>query len=305
MLNEENETEPVSVGDEKKVSDNIEQEDLSLGELLQQARKRKRMRLPSIAKKLCIKEVYLDALERGHYYAFPALVYGIGFLRTYSAFLGLKPDDMVDLFQKETNDIKHEKLKMPQATDPKVLPSIKTIIKSLVALFLLTVIWYLFEVIRYEPLPEIPLPQTEVLIEPEEVIPEVPLTADEIQTGSESELEKIAESSKKTPVVSEVKKIDRKPITYGLKKVARVSFVATEDTWIEVRDVEADQVFIKQTLQAGDRYNPDEDSEGLVLKTTNAGGLDVYVDGKKIKTLGKRNQTKANVLMDADNLLKD
>ena len=26
---------------------------------------------------------------------------------------------------------------------------------------------------------------------------------------------------------------------------------------------------------------------------------------KKIKTLGKKNQTKANVLMDADNLLKD
>ena len=220
-------------------------------------------------------------------------------------FLGLNPDETVALFQKETNDIKYEKLKMPQATDPKVLPSAKTIIKSLSALFLLTVIWYLFEVIRYEPLPEIPLPRTEVLIETEDVVVEVPLTADEIQSEEIDEIEKNVEAEVLEPAVSEVKKTDRKPITYGLKKVARVSFVATEETWIEVRDVEADQVFIKQTLQAGDSYNPDEDPEGLVLKTTNAGGLDVYVDGKKIKTLGKRNQTKANVLMDADNLLKD
>jgi cytoskeleton protein RodZ len=188
MLNEQNKTEPASGDDEKQVSD-IEQEDLSLGELLQRARKRKRMRLPSIAKKLCIKEVYLDALEQGHYYVFPALVYGIGFLRTYSVFLGLNPDDMVALFQEETNDIKHEKLKMPQATDPKVLPSFKTIIKSLLALFLLMVIWYLFEVIRYKPLPEIPLPKTEVSIENVDVS-EVPLTADEFQTEKESIVEK-------------------------------------------------------------------------------------------------------------------
>jgi cytoskeleton protein RodZ len=304
MANEQKETEPIPGADESQVLDSDVYKNLSLGEVLQQARKRKRMKLPSIAKKLCIKEVYLDALERGHYYDFPALVYGVGFLRTYSVFLGLNPDEAVALFHKETNDIKHEKLKMPQATDPKVLPSAKTIIKSLLALFLLMVIWYLFEVIRYKPLPEIPLPKTEVSIENVDVS-EVPLTADEIQTEKESIVEKTEESPKATPVVSEVKKTDRKPIAYGLKKVARVSFVATEETWIEVRDVEADQVFIKQTLQAGDRYNPDEDSEGLVLKTTNAGGLDVYVDGKKIKTLGKKNQTKANVLMDADNLLKD
>ena len=74
MLKEQNKAEPVSVEDENQVPEYAEQEDLSLGELLQQARKRKRMRLPSISKKLCIKEVYLDALERGHYYAFPALV---------------------------------------------------------------------------------------------------------------------------------------------------------------------------------------------------------------------------------------
>ena len=86
------------------------------------------------------------------------------------------------------------------------------------------------------------------------------------------------------------------------KKAARVSLVATDKVWIEVRDVEADRVLLEKTLDVGDKYNPDEDSEGLVLKTTNAGGLDVYIDGKKKKALGNKGQTKAGITLDAAGL---
>ena len=92
---------------------------------------------------------------------------------------------------------------------------------------------------------------------------------------------------------------------YGLKETARVSFVATAKTWIEIRDTEADSILLSQNLDVGDRYNPDEDSEGMVLKTSNAGGLDVYVDGRKIGPLGRKGQTKAGIQMDADSLMKE
>ena len=68
---------------------------VSLGETLQLKREKKKLSLEDVSRRLRIKEVYLKALEDGHYYAFPSRVYGIGFLRTYSKFLGLDADLMV------------------------------------------------------------------------------------------------------------------------------------------------------------------------------------------------------------------
>ena len=81
------------------LSKQTEQKDLphtvSLGETLRSKREKKKLTLEDVSRKLCIKEVYLKALEDGHYYAFPSRVYGIGFLRSYSKFLGLDSDLMV------------------------------------------------------------------------------------------------------------------------------------------------------------------------------------------------------------------
>ena len=99
--------------------------------------------------------------------------------------------------------------------------------------------------------------------------------------------------------------IKRVGTSYGLKTPARVSFLATDTVKVEIRDTEADSILFQKTLEPGDRYNPVDGVEGLVLRTTNAGGLDIYVDGKKVKTLGKKGQIKTGVSLNATDLLKD
>ena len=276
---------------------------LTLGDVLRHARQSQRMKFPSIAKKLKIKEVYLEALESGHYYKFPALVYGVGFLRSYAKFLGLDADELVRRFRKETMGIRAEPLDMPHNADQHILPSAKTVLKSILALLLLYLAWNFYKIMTYTPFPEPKLPVQEQVTSPEPTS-SFPVTVDELIAPKVTEVVAPKEVEKEV-VRKEVVAPQRVPQVYGLKQPSRVSFVATGKTWIEIRDTEADSVLLAQDLEAGDRYNPDEDSEGLVLKTTNAGELDVYIDAQKVKTLGKKGQAKAGIPLDAEGLMKE
>lgn len=281
---------------------------LTLGLTLRQARRQKKLKLSSVAKKLCIKEIYLDALEQGHYHIFPALVYGIGFLRSYATFLGLNADEMVDLFYRETTDIKTDTLDMPQADNPKVIPTTKIIIKSLFLLFLFFLMWSVVQVLAYKP---VPLPQLNAPIL-QEIPPEPGISDSEDANDSTAPL--VADELTPPPAVISPKKTVQsstpagkrhQPVSYGLKTPASVSFVATAPAHIEVRDSEANQVLLAQNLQPGDRFNPAEDSEGLVFKTDNAGAIMVHINGRAARALGTTGQTKIVDLTDKTFLTKD
>lgn len=92
------------------------------------------------------------------------------------------------------------------------------------------------------------------------------------------------------------------PKIFGIKNVdARIVLRAKEETWIEV--TRGDEVLLTRTLYAGDRYRVPVDSKDLYLKTGNAGGLDVFVDGTLVPSLGKRGSTKSKIALDADSFL--
>lgn len=285
---------------------------LTLGMILQQARQRQKLRLSDVSKKLCIKEIYLDALEKGHYYAFPGLAYGVGFLRNYASFLGLDASEMVDRFYQETSGIKTEPLDMPQAENTNALPSGKCILKALSILVFLYLIWYIIRFVAVPQEPEIILPSAvEASVEALEVtgIPEVtaPVSAEEIQDPQSKPEETIVAKTQQPEQKEEnvLPESTRTPLVYGLKKPARVSFVATEKVWIEVRDAEVDRVLLSKVLEPGDQYNPIEDAEGLVLKTANAGALSLYIDGRFVRTMGKKGVIKSGILMTAEDLERE
>lgn len=76
---------------------------MTAGEMLRSARTtgRRKRELQTIAKQLCIREDFLQALEDGNYTALPEVVYILGFARNYAMELGLDPQEVVD-------KIKHE-----------------------------------------------------------------------------------------------------------------------------------------------------------------------------------------------------
>lgn len=127
----------------KRVRKNEEETDNTLGGILRRAREKKKLSLMAVSKKLCIKEMYLEALENGHYYMFPGLAYGVGFLRTYAKFLDLDAAEMVSKFHAETSSIKVEPMEMPMPKNANLMPSFKTILKGISLAIIVYLIWYI------------------------------------------------------------------------------------------------------------------------------------------------------------------
>lgn len=76
-----------------------------LGEVLRAAREAKGVDLARVERETKIRERYLAALEQGEYRELPGAVYTRGFLRNYGAYLGLDPEDLIDLYRLETTSI--------------------------------------------------------------------------------------------------------------------------------------------------------------------------------------------------------
>lgn len=70
-----------------------------LGKTLSQARVARGLTLEDCERDTRISKRYLDALEREDWKIFPAPVYSRAFLRTYAAYLGLDPQQLMRMFQ--------------------------------------------------------------------------------------------------------------------------------------------------------------------------------------------------------------
>lgn len=89
---------------ENTIDTNVENTvELTAGEMLRNARTtgRRKREIPTIAKQLCIREEFLQALEDGNYTFIPETVYILGFARNYAMELGLNPDEVVSKIKRE------------------------------------------------------------------------------------------------------------------------------------------------------------------------------------------------------------
>lgn len=85
-------------------NNNIEtSNEMTVGEILRNARTtgRRKREIQTVAKQLCIREEFLQALEDGKYNIIPETVYILGFARNYAMELGLDPDEIVAKLKKE------------------------------------------------------------------------------------------------------------------------------------------------------------------------------------------------------------
>ena len=105
----------------------------SFCEELREARTRGGYSISDAAHVLRIQEHYLEALEEGRFDRIPGTTYAIGFLRSYSGFLGLDPDEIVDAFKREQGLEKGEqRLAFPSPSDTSPRPKFWLILLVLV-----------------------------------------------------------------------------------------------------------------------------------------------------------------------------
>lgn len=262
---------------------------LSIGEALKNAREKKKLTLAEVSQKLRIKEVYLEALEKGHYYVFPGLSYASGFLRSYALFLGLDAKMLLEQFHKETSEIKVEPTGMPIPKNSNLMPSFRTILNALVILLIIYLIWYIYISLTTPNAPdEIITKEAAILMQEEDktnileaspkVVEEVPVIADTITKNDDKTIQ--MKTPETTPAPSPAAK------TYGSNRTKGMALVATDEVWIRIMD--DDGTVFERVLYPGDRYNLPERAEDLRIRTANAGALKVYVDNQAVRQLGEK-----------------
>lgn len=245
--------------------------DMSVGDILRKAREYYGQSLAEVEGNLRIRSSQLEALEKLRLDKLPGRVYAIGFVRSYSEYLGLDGDKMVHLFKAQSVGKRNKpNLQFPVTYDENNSPNVVIVFISLVGLVSLISYWAIFKTpTKYQ-----------------ESIPPVP----ELLKKSSIDLAKPKEK---------VLAVPKEPT----KIVNHMELVITQDSWIEIQDADGKKL-LSQVLKTGDKYIvPDE--TGLVLTTGNAGGVMVYIDGKKTKTIGKSSQVMRDVKLIPKNFSKN
>ncbi|MCW9033595.1 MAG: DUF4115 domain-containing protein [Rhodospirillales bacterium] len=146
------------------------------------------------------------------------------------------------------------------------------------------------EVVETAPVQEaVPEPETE---EVEEEVAETPAPAP-------VEVKKEPVEKKQEPVIEPPAKPKEEPLsTDG----SRILVKAKTASWIQIRDDEENKMLLTRLLRPGDSYRV-PNKKGLVLLTSNAGALDIIVDGKSVPSIGDFGAVRRSVVLDPVKLL--
>ncbi|MCL2793255.1 MAG: helix-turn-helix domain-containing protein [Spirochaetaceae bacterium] len=72
----------------------------SIGEKFKEARKEKGLFIEQVARETNISKSYIEAIEGERFEEFPGEAYLIGFLRSYSTYIGFNPEEIIDIYRK-------------------------------------------------------------------------------------------------------------------------------------------------------------------------------------------------------------
>lgn len=90
------------------------------------------------------------------------------------------------------------------------------------------------------------------------------------------------------------------PVINVRRGKTRVLLQAREKSWVQISDGNG-KVIYKKVMDKGEEfYVPDQ--KGMTLVTSNAGGLDVIVDGNKVQPIGKEGEVMRGVDLSPDDL---
>lgn len=286
--------EPQGQSPEEAVYDAPYTTDLPVGEILRRARVHYGLSLKDIEKSLRIRAIQLGALESGNVESLPGRVYAIGFIRSYSEFLGLDGDKMVQLFKAQYSGSKSRpELNFPVPASESKLPSISLLGGSAAALLVVIILAVVMSGnTTTESIPPVPK-EIEVtgFIGPQKPFEKMEPLANEL-----ADIQPAAGVEEKT-----VTTLDVKPSLSRLPN--NIQLQVNKNVWLEIRD-QNQKVIISKILKEGETYQvPDQDE--LVMDTADAGAFDVILNGEKLAKLGKPGQIRRDISLNPEQLKPD
>ena len=291
----------------------------NVGELLRNTRLKKGKTLGDVSKDLCIRKVYLEAIENLDTKNLPQMPYGLGFVRSYSEYLGLNSARIVQAYRQaayadEGKEIINEEnaASAPEYNGPGLLH----ICIGLIGIAAVFAIWS--GVSSYSQSKQVPeekevlesdvVPEPVIIEENDASLSEMGNDAslsemgidDAVNNGESSE--NLQDSEQDASVEGAEKKVEKtepEPIAEEKTEdsdattVTHMQIVLSGPSWLELK--QGNKVLLSGIYSKGFKYDvPNE--MGFIVSVGRYYNVDFYVDGKLTKIASAMKQT--NISLD-------
>lgn len=274
----------------ESLNDETENETQTVGDILRHARLKQGKTLTDVAEVLCIRRVYLEAIENVEYKKLPVEPYGLGYVRNYAEYLGLNSARIVQSF-KETAMPKANGKKGLKAIGEEVddnAPEFWHVICGLVLLFVAVAGWNFYkhasaptvEIVNETPLEEsYPTP----VILDEEIAPEVLSVEEKIEIqDTENQVEQTTQEASSREEISEDIQEDKVN-----NDSPRIKISVVGDSWIELKHGE--EVLLAKVYHKGFEYEVPY-NDNLIVSVGKRNNVKFYIDGKLTEVTAPRRQ---------------
>jgi len=278
---------------------NIEEAELDIdiddiGTILKSSRLKSKKSLEDISSELCIRKIYLTALEEGDYETLPPIPYGVGYVRTYARYLGLNPERAVKLY-KDASVVEENTKTEEEVLEPEVNKSNKWhIIIGAFSLIILCGIWNFYA--NNNATFNIPVIQDEIAVTQEPVVKEEKIIS-EPKVAEPVVEEKVAEES--VTEKKEEKEVKNKPEETTVKATAEANKIVIEvigETWIELRD--KNKVYVQGVFHEGAKKVVNY-AKNMFITVGRPQNIKIYVKGVEKNIVAKNR--KSNIPVDSLN----
>ena len=274
----------------ESLNDETQNETQTVGDILRHARLKQGKTLTDVAEVLCIRRVYLEAIENVEYKKLPVEPYGLGYVRNYAEYLGLNSARIVQSF-KETAMPKANGKKGLKAIGEEVddnAPEFWHVICGLVLLFVAVAGWNFYkhasaptvEIVNETPLEEsYPTP----VILDEEIAPEVLSVEEKIEIqDTETQVEQTTQEASSREEISEDIQEEK-----ANSDSPRIKISVVGDSWIELKH--GQEVLLAKVYHKGFEYEVPY-NDNLIVSVGKRSNVKFYIDGKLTEVTAPRRQ---------------
>ena len=312
----------------------------SAGDVLRQQRNALGLDLADVAAALRIRPAYLAAIEVGRPDQLPGHTYAIGFMRAYADHLGLDSGEILRRFKQESTAFARKPdLSFPMPLGERSVPGAGMLLVALILAFCGYGTWYYLstgERSRPERVAKVPAellqpkpdqrpedltaPRSMEALAAQPVIAPVedpPAPSNTASASAEqpatsaipTSLHKVTASAAPGPprdalddVTQTAAIAQAAPSSSGAADAStRIVIRAVADSWVQIRDA-GQSVLLGRVLKAGESYDV-PDRPGLLMRTGNAGGLNITVDGNPAPPIGRMGAVRRNVALEPQMLM--
>jgi cytoskeletal protein RodZ len=237
-----------------------------LGDILREKRESLNLTVEEVARITKLKKSTIVTLEKGDYKELQEAVYIRGFLKIYASLLGLDYRDLSPLLDRE---LKLAGKLEEEAEERRI--QVPLLFTSIIAFILIVILIVVF-VFHWNP--------KSIIFRTERQSPKI----ESVQPGK-TELQKEFPSVEKT--TPESKTPEAIPPKVQKEKEVLVEIRGLDYSWLRVT-VDDKKVF-EGFLKSGESYSW-KGKERITIRTGNAGGISIRVNGRDLGTLGKKGE---------------